>query len=472
MANLLGEVLTISIRNLFFLLFFICIANNSAAIECNEEPASPNIVLLVVDGLGASYIYPEYHPKGLDDTILQKPEVSNLSLITSKSIRFSDVSTITLSGNSGHDVLVTGNQNADEKMMNYPGTTIYDILHDYGYVTIAIMEKGDSPEIIAKQDLILHDTTNSINDVNLSIKFQQNSDHENLYKIRDVLEIHAQIAPGLVEGTKKGSIERYHAYNKIVFSAADDVILKMEGSDVPYILTLNVGAIDSAGHYRGNEGYIQAIEGLDSMILPLYEVCKEKGIVLVITSDHGIAFPDSERRGGVQSGDYPDTSEVKRIPLIIYSPCLDPTTIDYPADQQDIAPTILSLLDIPENPHFCEGKRFEIKDYATLKVVAENECSVRILSAGKTIYSSGNGLEHYFKRLGTDTNYTLIVFDKMGNLNEERQFSLNKDSIIYISADTSESSTFSKDWMDYYGYAFIALINLSGIGMIFRVLKQ
>jgi len=430
------------------------------------------VVLLIVDGLGASYIYPEYHPKALDGTFLQKPQVENLSMISSNNIRFVDVSTTSLAGNSGHNVLISGTQNADEKLIEYPKTTIYDVLRNYGYVTIAIMEKGDSAAIASKQDIILHDTTNSINDVDFKIEAQQYSDSDCLDDIRNVLEMHARISPELVETEKEGSIERYHAYNKIVFDAAEDVILQIESCETPYILTLNVGAIDSAGHYRGNEGYLQAIEEFDLMILSLYELCMEKDLMLVITSDHGIAFPDSHSRGGVQSGEYLETSEVKRIPFIVCYPDVNPATIEYPADQQDIAPTFLSLLDIPEDPHFCEGKRLPVKNYATLKVTSENKCNMRILSEGKTIYASDPGFVHYFRKLNLDTNYTLVVFDEEGNVCEERQFSLEGDRIIHIYVDGSTSSGLSKKWLDYYGYALIALINLTGIGMIIRVLRQ
>ncbi|MBP2029590.1 bisphosphoglycerate-independent phosphoglycerate mutase (AlkP superfamily) [Methanohalophilus levihalophilus] len=405
----IGKLLKLS-----FLIFILLWGSSTTnALENPTELNSNNIVFLIVDGLGASYIYPEYQPRALDDSILQKPNVKNLSIISSESIRFLDVSTIALSGNSGHNSLITGNLNADEKMVAYPNTTIYDVLHNRGYVAVAIMEKGDSPEIIAEQDIVLHDTTNSINDVSMEVK-TNNPDIVHLSGIRNILETHAEIAPEAVENEKEGSISRYYAYNEIVFDGAEDVILEMEKSEVPYILTLNAGAIDNAGHYRGNEGYVQTIEHLDKMILPLYELCRDNGIILVITSDHGIAFPDPDSRGGVQSGDYFETAEVKRIPLIIYSPDLKPQIIEYPADQQDIAPTMLSILDIPENPHFCEGKRFHIKEYATLGITTDTTSSIRVLNEGRTLYSSNLGFNHNFRKLELDTSYRLVIFDIQG----------------------------------------------------------
>lgn len=463
---------------LYLLLLILLIISHLplSAAEGVEEGQSTNfssVIILVVDGLGASYIYPEYQPMALDGTILQKPQVDNLTTIYSKSIRFLDVSTTSLSGNAGHNVLITGTREADEKMVGYQGTTIYDILHDYGYVAIAIMEKGDSTEIIAEQDLILHDTTNSINDVNLSIKTSQyTGDEEALHEVWNTLEKHANASPDLVVNEKKGGIERYHAYNEIVLNAAEDTILKMEDYGVPYILTLNAGAIDSAGHYRGNEGYLQSIEEFDAMILPLYQLCMDNDLMLVIMSDHGISFPDSESRGGVQSGEYSETSEVKRIPLIIYSSSSEPEIVEYPADQQDIAPTILSLLNIPENPHFCEGKRFQIKNYATLKVITENRCSIRVLREEKTIYSSESGLVHYFQKLDLDTDYTIVVFNEEGKVVEEKQMSLNEDKIIHLSPENSHYSGSANGWLEYLGYALIAIINLTGITMIFRIMKQ
>ncbi|MDK2891804.1 sulfatase-like hydrolase/transferase [Methanohalophilus sp.] len=463
---------------LYLFLIILLISSHiplSAADGVVEEEKSTDfnsIVILIVDGLGASYIYPEYQPKALDRNILQKPQLKNFTAISSKSIRFLDISTTSLSGNSGHNVLITGTCKADEKMVEYPGTTIYDVLHDYGYVAIAIMEKGDSAEIIAEQDLILHDTTNSINDVNLSLKARQCSEDEALYEVWKSLGKHANDLPKLVENEREGSIERYNAYNEIVFKAAEDTILEMKKSDVPYILTLNIGAIDSAGHYRGIGGYLQTIEYFDMMILPLYQLCRDNGITLVITSDHGMAFPDSENRGGVLSGKYSEASEVKRIPLIIYSPTSEPEIIDFPADQQDIAPTILSLLDIPDNPHFCEGKRIHIKDYATLKIITENRCNICVLREGKIVDSSEPGVIHYFQKLDIDTDYTFVVFDEEGKLIDEKIYSLSGDRIIHLSTEKSHSPISDKGWFDYFGYALIAIINLTGITLIFWLLKQ
>jgi bisphosphoglycerate-independent phosphoglycerate mutase (AlkP superfamily) len=429
--------------------------------------APEGLVLVIIDGLGASYIYPEYQPRALDGSFLEKPSVRHLSQICNESIRIQDVSTSSFAGNSGHNILVSGTRDADDKMVAYPGVTIYDVLESHGYLSIAVMEKGDSAEICAEQTIILHDTTNSINDPAMAVEQFRESDLTIVGDLRQVLEECADASRELINGTKEGGIERYHAYNRLVFEAAEDVIRTMAPSDTPYILTLNAGAVDSAGHYRGYGGYADTIEAIDPMIYSLYELCRDNNLALVITSDHGMAFPDPEKRGGVQSGDYSLTPEVRRIPLIICSPNAESGIIGRPADQQDIAPTILSLLDIPEDTHFCTGTRLPVKNYATLKVACKDNSSLCLLENKTLVSRTEPAFEHAFNHLAPGTDYTLVIFGD-NDSREEIRFSLSGDRVLDLTAAEGGKPGLPVS----AGYFLIGVINLSGIVMIFRIIRQ
>ncbi|MFW5987377.1 MAG: phosphoglycerate mutase, partial [Methanohalophilus sp.] len=58
---------------------------------------------------------------------------------------------------------------------------------------------------------------------------------------------------------------RYYTYNKLALDAAMDSIsiLENEDRDTKYVMTVNIAALDTAGLYRGYEGYSQCIENLD-----------------------------------------------------------------------------------------------------------------------------------------------------------------------------------------------------------------
>jgi arylsulfatase A-like enzyme len=63
--------------------------------------------------------------------------------------------------------------------------------------------------------------------------------------------------------------------------------------------------------------------------------------IVVLTSDHGEEF-------GEHGGDYHYTlyDEIVRVPLVVRAPGLAPSVRDVPAQQVDLLPTLLALLDI------------------------------------------------------------------------------------------------------------------------------
>jgi hypothetical protein len=433
-------------------------------------------VLLIVDGLGNGYINSELDAKAIDGSILKKPGLSNLSKIFDQAVIFNSVYVPQLKGNSGHNVIMTGNRDADDTMVGYDNASIYDVVRKHGYLTIGILERGDSEEVVAENDIVLHDTTNSINEPVMQVEVAGNRDMDVLPLLKKEFESHASRAPSRIESTPAGTIQRYYIYNKLALDAAMDSINILENGDrdTKYFITVNIAALDTAGLYRGYEGYSQCIENLDSMIMPLYEKCQENNLALVITSDHGMAFPDAESRGGAKSDKYASEKEVRNVPFIILSPNIKQQRIQETIGQKDVAPILLSTLGIAERPTFCEGKEKNLKESAAIKVVLPDNTSMKLSSNGEEICSGSNDSVYYITGLEKNKQYTLeTVIDSSGETYKDT-LSIENDRVIKIKEkDENQDSTASpENNMHLVGGILIGVINLTGLTMIFRIMRN
>ena len=74
-------------------------------------------VLLIIDGMGSSYIYPEFTPYALDGSALNRANVSNIMLIADGGTRVLDIRAPQTSTAPGHSVLVTGYSRADTELV-------------------------------------------------------------------------------------------------------------------------------------------------------------------------------------------------------------------------------------------------------------------------------------------------------------------------------------------------------------------
>ncbi|APH39554.1 hypothetical protein BHR79_08725 [Methanohalophilus halophilus] len=458
----------------------LCITINPAGcatfIETGNTNTPDGVVVLIVDGLGNGYINPERDVKAIDGSVLQKPGLSNLPYIYDQAVIFDSVYVPALKGNSGHNVIMTGNRDADDTMVGYDNASIYDVVRKHGYLTVGVLERGDSEEVVAENDLVIHDTTNSINEPVMQVSVSGNREIDVLPLLEKEFETHASRALSRVESTPSGSIQRYYAYNKLALDAAMDSIniLEKEGRDTKYFITVNIAALDTAGLYRGYEGYGQCIENLDSMIVPLYETCRENNLALVITSDHGMAFPDAESRGGAKSEKYASANEVRNVPLIILSPNIKQQRIQETIGQEDVAPILLSTLGIADRPAFCEGREKNLKEYAVLKVVSPGITSMKLSNSGKEVCSGSNDSMYYITGLEKNKQYTLeTVIDSSGETYKET-LSIENDRVIEIKEkDEKQDSTASpENNMHLVGGVLIGVINLTGLAIIFRIMRN
>ena len=394
----------------------------ASAIEVVVNPvhSSNGAILLVIDGMGASYIYPEVAPYDLDGNELGKANLSNIMLIAESGTRILDVRAPQTSTTPGHSILVTGYSNANKDTVGEM-MTIFDIVRKHDYICIAVMHKGDFEEMRAEQDAILFDSSNSIREPSITLE-------HTLSCPTDVLELMQEWQHNLLLEEKDG-VERYIAYNGWAIDASDAIARFMceNHPDQKFLLTVNVGAVDSAGHYLGPEQYLGVIEGLDRDIYGLYQTCLENDLLFIITADHGMAFDRTERGrevGGHASEKYAKTLEAQRIPLIINGPNIRKGMMGGTYGQEDIAPTLLSGLDVMEVLRYSDGNIIPVKEYANLQVVMGSPADV-IVQKGDIIVASASGDDIIFVGL-LPGNYTVLVSSY------EERVNLASDQIVEI----------------------------------------
>ncbi len=386
-----------------FLAILIIFAFSNAALGVSEVTLNnvkrPNgAILFIVDGFGSSYYYPELTPHALDGSEISKAKTSNLTFGT----RIINISTPHPVTGIAHSVIVTGYSQANEEIVGYTDATIYDVTRQHGFVNLAVMEKGDFTNMREEQDIILFAENNSIDEPLVSI--QANKAPAGVYELMYEWKMKLPVYLNNLSGK-----ERYSAYNKWGIDTANAVATYMikKHPSQRFLLTVNIGAIDSGGHNLGEDDYYRLIEDLDRDFYPVYVTAKENNIALFFTADHGMSFATKNaRRGGHASEKYSVTQESLRIPLVIMSPNTMPGVSNGEYGQEDIAPTLLSVLDLPDNLQYADGSSINIKNYASIFVKANTEYHVSLWDAGRKVSESRDS-ELVFAGLPLNANYTL-----------------------------------------------------------------
>lgn len=492
---------------------FLVPASALTEVKINPVNTPEGAVVLIIDGFSASYIYPELTPHALDGTPLEKARLVNIPKIYENSARvleFHVPQTFTEGGNS---VLITGNPDADTELVGFKDASYCDVLHKNGYLCIAVMENGDFGPICAEQDILVRDANNSINDLKITLEqYNHSSDTSELPEVPEgllqVLKDAADKAPSYVKS--KETRERYSGYDRWGLDTACAVIRYMAANrpGQKYLLTVNLGAVDGSGHHRDNYGYVDCIECLDVDISSLYELCKKNNLAFALTADHGMAFSKNGAKGGHQSEKLSAVEDTQLVPLIMHTQDVKSGIIEGKHSQEDFAPTLLSILDIPDRPRFSKGKQIILTGHTDLKVILPEKGSAELTKDGKQLASANNDDQFLFLGLEPGSTYKIhVALDSGKDLEEqEKEISLESDSVIEFqeqghkeresvqsesslkgnanlqagsskgssgmsgsSGSYSFLSTISGNWMAYF---LIGMINLAGLVVIAKLLKK
>lgn len=430
-------------------------------------------VLLIIDGLGSSYCYPEFTPYALDHSIPGRADCMNLLAIANNGTRVIDVRAPKTSTSPGHSVIVTGCADANPKTVE-EGRTIFDIAHENGYFCAGVMETGDFKEMRDELDVILHLQNNSINRPGIAIDSHPYGREGVSRDIAGLMEKWSNITQYL--GDKKG-VERYIAYNEWALDASDAIIRDMCRSDLPFIMIINVGAVDSAGHYLGASGYPEVINGTDDAIMELYRTCADHNLLFILTADHGMGFAACDAyHGGHASEKYAKHPESQRIPLVFRGSGIAESVIAS-GGQEDIAPTLLHQMDMPDIS--CDGVPLPVGRYADLRILTGADADVEVHGSGSIIKGTSDS-EFLFRGLDINCNYTILI-TRNGKTDEHEIF-LDSDCVVDCSvpgkivvSDPIERTqkTQKNDRKSILWVAVpIIIINLVGISLIIKTMRE
>jgi 2,3-bisphosphoglycerate-independent phosphoglycerate mutase len=443
-----------------FLIFLSLLGTSAPAtvVEVNlgQEVHPVGAVIVVVDGLGASYVYPEYQAYSLDGAPTGRALLFNL---TGEGSRVLDMRVPVPETLKSHAVLVTGNSSADPMAL---GPTIFDQARENGFLCLALLQRGDTMEMLLRQDGVLYFDNNSIPGPGPTMG-ARGSLPEDLRQ--DLLFWQSKFQNYASNLGQKA----YADYNRWALDAAADLVGRV--GHQPFILFINVGGVDSAGQDLGSDGYLRTVQALDAPLGCLAKACAKQNVLLIVTADHGMVFSaPGQVRGGHAAEKYSSRLESRRVPLVVSGPGVENFSLGGVWSEENIAPTILEMLGIDGNLSASKAA-LPLKKNNRLRVVGAKD-DVAIYREGNLLANASgevisfNGLPRgiYTVKFGTQAKDISLVQDQTLNLAEEERSGQNNEPAAAWPA--------LGDLRKIIGVAAILAINLTGIFLILRIAKK
>lgn len=340
-------------------------------------------VILVIDSLGSSYVYQDLMASYVSGVPIHKVYLNAMDEVDGRyTLLVPRPET-----EYGHSVIVTGYSAAEAQTIGFYHSNMFDALRDRGYLCLGILETGDSAEMLDSLDVAVREKNDSV------------------YKPRFEFILNNRSAPqGVVEMMKsypalpsskqgKDPNAAYIRYNNWSLDFATELVEYMNDSEpgMAYVLFVNVGGLDEAGHILGCVGYEAVLASLDTKMLSLIDVCRRSNVTLFITADHGMSFKDENSKGSHASATASSRNESTLVPLLIYSSKIEGKGSGL-YGQQDIAPTILSLLDCPNTLSMCDGNPLPLKNNPTLYLRSMHPVNVTVTGPDRSSTILVNGI--------------------------------------------------------------------------------
>ncbi|VVB71501.1 2,3-bisphosphoglycerate-independent phosphoglycerate mutase [uncultured archaeon] len=413
-------------------------------VQVGPEERPAGAVIVVVDGLGASYVYPEFNAYALDGSPLGKAVLFNL---TGSGARAVEVRVPVPETTKSHSVLITGNSETDPQ---YPGPTIFDAVRERGYLSLAVLERGDSMPVLQEMDAVLYLGDNSMHGAEPTAGFRESAPP-------GLRALFQEWRDRFTDYSAPAGLPGYAGYDAWALDAAADVVKNLSGQR--FVMLVNVGAVDSAGQNLGADGYLQTVQALDAPLGRLAEACHRSDALLVVTADHGMCFPAAKGKGGHSANKYSSRLEALRVPLVFLGAGVEELNLAGRWLEMDTAPTVLSLLNISSNL-MTDGKPLPIREGFDLRVTCAP--SGMELWRGEERLANASGDDEYCFRGLERGAYTI----KAGG----------KSWTAHVSGDTSMDlagkAAPGGEMKKIIGIILILAINLAGIAIIVRIWKK
>ncbi len=400
-------------------------------------------VILVVDGLGASYVYPEHRAYALDGSPINGAVLFNL---TGGGARAVDVRVPVPETTKSHSILITGNSGTNPDRL---GTTIFDLAHAEGYLCLAVLERGDSMPVLREMDGVLYLGDNSLHGAEPIPGFRAGVPTGLRYRFQAWRDRFARYsAPQGAAG--------YAGYDAWALDAAADTVQNLSGQH--FLMLVNVGAVDSAGQNLGADSYREVVTALDAPLGRLAEICRKSNVLLAVTADHGMVFPSETGKGGHSADKYAARPEALRVPLVFLGPGVEELNLGGRWSETDVAPTVMDLLNISGNLSG-NGRSLPVADSYELRVTGA-PVGLALWRDGAHLADAAAAGDCCFRGLERG-QYSLMAGGR------EWAVLVNGD----VAMDLAGKAAPKSDWKRIIGIILILAINLAGIALIIRIWK-
>lgn len=446
---------------LFVLLVLAGSARPTTEVWAGDGGDPAGAVLLVVDGLGSAYVYPELLPRALDGSPLERTLLFNL---TGEGARVLNVTVPVPETGPSHSVLVTGCSWADTTILGSPGATIFDLAREEGLVCLALLQRGDSMGMLLEQDGIIFFDDNSL----WGAEPLAGSRADLPSDLADLLSAERDRFP--LYNQERG-VSGYVGYNAWGLDAAADMVSAMGSKSRPFLLIVNVGAVDSAGHNLGPKGYVETISGLDAPLGRLVEACEENDVLLLITADHGMSFPSGQGKGGHSSAKYSSRTESLAVPAVFIGSGVDDLILAGDWSEVDLAPTLLDLLGLCPALPLSEGRVIPVSKCFDLEVDSGKVAEVEVRRDGNLVARATGDSRYIFRNLDRGT-YSVESAGRgtAVHLCGDQSIDLSRGSAG--SSENIVSSIFKKENRKYIAIVLILAINFIGALLIVRIARR
>ena len=188
-----------------------------------------------------------------------------------------------------------------------------------------------------------------------------------------------------------------------------------------------------------------------------------------------MTFSTDDSKGGHQAEKYSVMTESQKVPLIIATKDIENVIVEGDFGQEDIAPTILEVLNIPGKLRLGDGKTIELKDYTNVEVIIPEEGELSLSKNEEILFRNNIKGNIAFQGIEPNCEY-MLTFKPLSDPDSTviQSFIAGSDISVKLltSAQHSKSDKSYQNSRYIVGGALIGAVNLTGLLLIWKILRE
>lgn len=436
-------------------------------VQVSEVDRPQGVVILLVEGMGSSYVYPEYYAQPQDGRVLGRALLYNL---TAGGARILDMRVPVPNTKSSISVLMTGCSWADSDLISASNVTLLDAAKNEDFICIGILQHAHPtaffPDILSKLDGVLLMGNSEANDKPI-VGAREDLPPEIAFQLQGWKNEFSSYNHGQ-------GVENRVNCNAWTLDVASDLVRNIDSA--PFFILIDLSTVNRSGQDYGPDGYLMTLAGLDAPLGKLISACQSEDVLLLVTADRGMSFNSVSENGISTSFECHSEMDSLRIPAVFFGPNVDNFTLSGIWSQSNLAPSILDLMVFSQSLPWAEGKSMPIKERYDLKIEMEKEGPVEIYKLGDLMARSDGDQSYLFSGLERG-NYNVKVGSQM------TQVSINGDQILNLTSssrplirivwpDIPELNMPELNARMIVGVILIFMVNFLGIMTIIRIVRK